>query len=110
MLRDSPPILAWAGRSLGAGSVYTLILAPTPATADSAASLRSDCRRRERVSPSSACFSWRPSKIARRRACRGRVIVRVVYLESADPVIELPRQAREFLGWQAKQRIDLVRD
>jgi len=37
------------------------------------------------------------------------VIVRVVYVEPADPVIELPRQARQRSGRHPKQRLDLVR-
>jgi len=36
-------------------------------------------------------------------------MVRVVYVEPTDPVIELPRQARQSSGWHAKQRLDLVR-
>jgi hypothetical protein len=37
------------------------------------------------------------------------LIVRVVDVESTDPVIELPRQARQWSGWHPKQRLDLVR-
>jgi hypothetical protein len=31
-------------------------------------------------------------------------------MEPTDPVIELPRQAREVSGGHSKQRFDLVRD
>jgi hypothetical protein len=37
------------------------------------------------------------------------LIVRVVDVEATDPVIELPRQARQWSGWHPKQRLDLVR-
>jgi hypothetical protein len=37
------------------------------------------------------------------------MIVRPVYIEPTDPVIELPRQARQSSGWYPKQRLDLVR-
>jgi hypothetical protein len=37
------------------------------------------------------------------------VTVRFVYVEPTDPVIELPRQARQSSGWHPKQRLDLVR-
>ena len=37
-------------------------------------------------------------------------MVRVVYVEPTDPVIELPRQARQPSGWHPKQRLDLVRN
>lgn len=34
---------------------------------------------------------------------------RVLNVEPTDPVIELPRQARQSSGWHPKQRLDLVR-
>lgn len=37
------------------------------------------------------------------------MIVRPVYIEPTDPVIELPREARQSSGWHPKQRLDLVR-
>lgn len=37
------------------------------------------------------------------------MIVRPVYIESTNPVIELPREARQSSGWHPKERIDLVR-
>ena len=40
---------------------------------------------------------------------RRAVIVCVVYVEPTDPVIELPRQARQSARWHSKQRVDLVR-
>ena len=38
------------------------------------------------------------------------MIVRPVYIEPTDPVVELPRQAREWSWWHPKERVDLVRD
>ena len=32
-----------------------------------------------------------------------------VYIEPTDPVIELPRQARQSSRWHSKQRVDLAR-
>jgi hypothetical protein len=29
-------------------------------------------------------------------------------MEATDPVIELPRESRQLLGWDSKQRIDLM--
>jgi hypothetical protein len=40
---------------------------------------------------------------------RGRVIVRVVYMEPTDPVIEQPRQACQLSRWHSQHRFDLVR-
>jgi hypothetical protein len=37
------------------------------------------------------------------------VIVRVVYVEPTDPVIELPCQVRQSSWWYSDQRLDLVR-
>jgi len=37
------------------------------------------------------------------------VIVRVVYVEPTDPVIELPCQARQWSRWHSQQRVELVR-
>ena len=37
------------------------------------------------------------------------MIIRPVHIEPTDPVIELPRQARQSSGWHPKQRLDLVR-
>ena len=37
------------------------------------------------------------------------MIVRPVYIEPTDPVIELPRQTLQSSRWQLKQRLDLVR-
>jgi hypothetical protein len=37
------------------------------------------------------------------------MILRPVYIEPTDPVIELPRQARQGSRWDSKQRLDLVR-
>jgi hypothetical protein len=34
---------------------------------------------------------------------------RVLNVEPADPVIELPRQARQSWGWHSKECVDLVR-
>jgi hypothetical protein len=34
---------------------------------------------------------------------------RILNVEPADPVIELPRQARQSSGWYAKQCVDFVR-
>ena len=38
-----------------------------------------------------------------------RVVVRVVYVEPTDSVIELPCQARQSSRWHAEQSLDLVR-
>jgi hypothetical protein len=38
------------------------------------------------------------------------MIVRPVDIEPTDPVIELPRQARQSSGWHPKERVDLVPD
>lgn len=37
------------------------------------------------------------------------MIVRPVYIEPTDPVIELPRQNLQSSRWHLKQRLDLVR-
>jgi hypothetical protein len=37
------------------------------------------------------------------------VIVRVIYMESTDAVIELPCQARQSPRWHSQQRVNLVR-
>jgi hypothetical protein len=37
------------------------------------------------------------------------MIVRPVYIEPTDAVIELPRQTRQSSRWHSKQRLDLVR-
>jgi len=42
-------------------------------------------------------------------AARQPVIARVVYIQSTDAVIELPREARQSSRWHSQQRVDLVR-
>jgi len=36
------------------------------------------------------------------------VIVRVIYMEPTDPIVELPCQARQSPRWHSEQRLDLV--
>jgi hypothetical protein len=38
-----------------------------------------------------------------------RVVVRVVYMEPTDSVVELPCQARQSSRWHSEQRLNLVR-